>query len=90
MCFTNNYGIILLSYNMIIYKNISGKSNVHSYEYTSDSITVCFRDGMHYSYSTLKNSPLIIKHLKQLADQGFGLNSVLGRKDHPLYDKKWR
>ncbi len=74
---------------MIIYKNSSGLSNVHSYEYTSDSITVQFKDGMSYVYSTLKNSSLIIEQLKKLADQGFGLNAALARKNRPTYDRKW-
>jgi hypothetical protein len=74
---------------MIIYKNTSGVSNVHSYEYTADSITVRFKDEMSYIYSTLKNSFSTIEQLKQLADQGFGLNSALARKGHPSYDRKW-
>jgi hypothetical protein len=75
---------------MVTYKNASGVSNVASFEYTFDSITVKFKDGTHYIYSTLKNNLEVIEKLKRLADQGFGLNSVLASKDHPAYDQKWK
>lgn len=75
---------------MITYKNASGVSNVESFEYTINSITVKFKDGAHYVYSTLKNSLEMIEKLKQFADQGFGLNSALARKDRPAYDQKWK
>lgn len=74
---------------MIKYKNLSGNSNVDSYEYTTESFTVMFKEGIHYLYSTLKNSLNEIQKMQQLADKGMGLGAMLATKPHHPHDKKW-
>lgn len=74
---------------MTSYKNLSGQSNVLSYSYTQDSFTVLFKDGMHYLYSTLKNPQSTVDKMKELADRGIGLNSMLATKPHCPHDRKW-
>jgi hypothetical protein len=74
---------------MIKYKNLSGNSNVDSYEYTANNFTVRFKDGIHYLYSTLKNSLSEVQRMQKLADDGIGLGSMLATKPHHPHDKKW-
>jgi hypothetical protein len=74
---------------MTKYKNLSGKSNADSYEYTADSFTVLFKDGMHYLYSTLQNNISEIQRMQQLADSGIGLGTMLATKPHHPHDRKW-
>ena len=74
---------------MTKYKNLSGKSNVDSYEYAAESFTVMFKDGMHYLYSTTKNSLGEIQKMQKLADDGIGLGTMLATKPHHPHDRKW-
>ncbi len=74
---------------MTKYKNLSGKSNVDSYEYTMESFTVLFKDGMHYLYSTAQNSLTEIQKMQHLADKGEGLGTMLATKPHHPHDRKW-
>ncbi len=74
---------------MTKYKNLSGKSNVDSYEYTTDSFTVKFNDGMQYLYSTFKNSLSEIQKMQNCGDTGIGLGTMLATKPHHPHDKKW-
>lgn len=86
--FSSAFGLILEKV-MTPYKNLSGQSNVDSYEYTNDSFTVKFKDGMHYLYSTLQNNLNEIQKMQQLAIEGVGLGSMLATKPHHPHDKKW-
>ena len=74
---------------MTKYKNLSGNSSVHSYEYTSDTFTVKFNDGTHYLYSTSKNSLSEIQKMQQKGDAGIGLGTMLATKPHHPHDRKW-
>lgn len=63
---------------MIIYKNLSGKSGVESYEYDTETyswIKVQFLDGGIYTYTDDTASWSDIITMCQLADDGIGLNS---------------
>jgi hypothetical protein len=42
---------------MTKYQNLSGKSDVDSYEYTDETFTVKFNEGTHYLYSTQQKQP---------------------------------
>ena len=76
---------------MTKYKNLSGNSNVDSYEYTSDTFTVKFNDGSHYLYSTKQNRNSLseIQKMQQKGDAGIGLGTMLATKPHHPYDRKW-
>lgn len=74
---------------MTKYKNLSGNSNVDSYEYTAETFTVMFMDGMHYLYSTLKNPLSEIQKMQHCAELGIGLGTMLATKPHHPHDKKW-
>lgn len=74
---------------MTIYKNLSGKSGVEAYEYTANSFTVKFRDGMHYLYSVSQNPLSEIQKMQQYGDAGIGLGTMLATMPHHPHDKKW-
>jgi len=74
---------------MTKYKNLSGNSNVDSYEYTAETFTVKFSEGTHYLYSTQKNSLNAIQQMHQKADAGIGLGTMLATKPHHPHDSKW-
>lgn len=73
----------------MLYKNLSGQSNVGFYAYVDDIFIVKFKDGIHYLYSTNKNSLDEIQKMKQLADDGIGLGAMLATKPHHPHDVKW-
>ncbi len=72
------------------YKNLSGKSNIHSYQLHSDSIDILFNDGWFYSYSNASAGGGNIDQMKLLATNGFGLNGFIMRHVKKLYERKWR
>lgn len=74
---------------MVPYANLSGKSNVRAYESGSDFIVVQFMSGREttYSYTYASAGSNTIEHMKQLAAQGTGLNSFIG-KNKPAYASK--
>ncbi len=74
---------------MTKYKNLSGQSSVDSYEYTTISFTVKFKDQMYYLYSTNKNSLGEIQKMQSKADAGIGLGTMLATKPYHPHDKKW-
>jgi len=74
---------------MTPYKNLSGDSSVDAYEYTSNSITVRFNDGMHYLYSTRQNPMSEILQMQSYADAGSGLGTMLSTKPYHPHDSKW-
>lgn len=71
------------------YKNLSGKSNIHSYQIDNESITILFNDGWFYSYSNTSAGFSNIDQMQLLAKNGFGLNSFIMRHVRKLYAKKW-
>lgn len=79
---------------MIDYKNLSGQSNVESFEIGENFIVVRFKtvgkDGCStYKYSYASAEQDNIEQMKILANQGFGLNSFINIKVRKLYKNKW-
>ncbi len=74
---------------MIRYKNVSRKSSVNSYEYTADTSTLKFNDGIHYLYSIAQNNLSEILRMQQCGDVGLGLGTMLATKPHHPHDRKW-
>jgi len=74
---------------MTKYKNLSGESNVDSFEYTPESFTVMFMDGSYYEYSTTKNSLGEIQKMQSYAEAGIGLGTMLATKPYHPHDRKW-
>jgi len=76
---------------MTPYKNLSGKSNVVSYEMGEDSIHVVFKSGTHcnYLYDHVKPGRAIVDRMKDLAVQGHGLNSYITTTVRKGFMKKW-
>ena len=76
------------------YKNLNGKSKISKYQIGSDSIIVEFkvpsRSGCTiYEYSYTSAGQSNIEHMKELATQGFGLNTFIDENVRELYkDKK--
>lgn len=67
---------------MEVYKNLSGLSNVASFQIGEDQIIVGFAANkysgpMFYKYSYAASGPDSIEHMKELAVQGAGLNSYI-------------
>lgn len=73
------------------YRNLSGESNVASYEITEDSIHVVFRSGTHrnYLYNSVKPGKATVDQMKSLAEQGRGLNSYISRVVRSNFARKW-
>nr|WP_315127837.1 hypothetical protein [uncultured Polynucleobacter sp.] len=72
------------------YKNLSGKSNIHSYELNVDSIAVMFNDGWFYSYSNMSAGSANVSQMKTLASNGLGLNGFIMKNVKKLYERKWK
>lgn len=76
---------------MTQYRNLSGGSNVVSYETTEDSIHVVFGSGTNrnYLYNHSRPGKQMVDRMKALAAQGFGLNSYISTTVRQSYAKKW-
>lgn len=70
---------------MKTYQNIGGDSGIVAYDYDSDSITVHFKHGGNYRYSSAGIGASHLAELKRLADSGDGLNSYINT--HPEVKK---
>ncbi len=71
------------------YKNLSGQSNVDSYDYTADTFTVKFNECTYYLYSTIKNPLSEIEKMQQNGDSGVGLGTMLATKPYHPHDRTW-
>jgi hypothetical protein len=73
------------------YKNLSGRSNVESYEIDNDSITVTFMSGTirNYLYDSSRPGSSAVSHMKDLAAQGQGLNSYISSTVKTNFSRKW-
>ncbi|MDH4330549.1 MAG: hypothetical protein OEV93_03280 [Candidatus Moranbacteria bacterium] len=74
------------------YKNLSGLSNVVAYEIGDDHITVKFDENPAFTYTTYKYSydsagKENVETMKDLAQEGWGLNSFINAKVRKLYEK---
>lgn len=76
---------------MMPYRNLSGTSNVVSYETMEDSIHVVFKGGRYknYLYNSVRPGAAVVERMKQLAMQGYGLNSYISSIVKDRYAKKW-
>lgn len=75
---------------MEIYQNLSGRSDVVSYEIGDDYIIVQFSDGGTYSYTYESTGVEDVEQMKQLALAGEGLNSFINRDVRTRYAEKLR
>ena len=69
--------------------NFSGKSGVAGFQSTDDSITVLFKDGMHYLYTAASAGIQNVVAMQSLAKTGSGLNSYIMRNARMSYARKW-
>lgn len=76
---------------MTPYLNLSGQSNVIAYEVTEDAIHVLFKSGAqrNYLYNNVRPGADVVNNMKQLAQQGRGLNSYISRFVKSNYARKW-
>lgn len=76
---------------MTPYKNINGNSNVEAYEIDGDSITIKFMSGRwrNYLYSSQRPGTAVVKKMKALALQGYGLNSYISTTVRTSFERKW-
>lgn len=76
---------------MTPYRNLSGESNVVSYEITAGSIHVVFKSGAHknYLYDSIRPGQAVVDQMKELAAQGSGLNSYISRVVKSNFARKW-
>lgn len=64
---------------MTEYVAISGRSGIAGYDLFEDAITVYFKDGNQYTYSELSAGKFEVDQMKQLAQQGSGLNAFINK-----------
>lgn len=70
------------------YKNLSGTSNIAAYQLGDDFIVVRFKSGQWTDYTyTYASAGSSVDVMKQLAVQGYGLNSYIS-KNKPPYSNK--
>lgn len=73
---------------MYRYKNINGNSNVEAYAIGADYIEVKFYNTSRlYRYSYASAGMNSVETMKQLAQQGYGLNSFIMRNVRFSYEK---
>lgn len=61
------------------YNDSSGKSGIVEFETTPDSITVQFKDGWKYTYTSDKIGQSKVNTMQDLAYGGEGLNSFINK-----------
>ncbi len=73
------------------YLNISGESGIEAYEIGTDYIIVKFNNGAicNYLYTYNSTGKENVDKMKQLAEDGSGLNSFISRFIRNRYEKKW-
>lgn len=70
------------------YQNKNGNSGILAYEIGKDYIDVAFREYGIYRYSYTSTGEKRVEQMKQLAIQGYGLNSYISRYVKKDYEKK--
>ena len=73
---------------MAIYANLSGQSNVRSYEAGIGWITVTFGDRKNYTYTDRSAGPHNILQMQRLARAGRGLNGFINTNVKYRYESK--
>ena len=77
---------------MYTYKNLSGNSNVSSFEVGDSWIIVTFKGHgkiTHYLYTYESAGESEVEKMKRLAFSGRGLGSMLATKPYHSYERKW-
>lgn len=64
---------------MISYMDISGRSGIEGYDLFEDGIRVYFKDGRQYDYTELSAGKYEVDQMKELAQQGTGLNGFINK-----------
>ena len=72
------------------YRNLGGDSGIVAYEAGDDFIKVQFKDGSIYLYDYTTPGPNEVEYMKQLAEEGEGLNSYISRHIRKRYAAKLR
>lgn len=72
------------------YLNLGGNSGVSTYENGPNFIRVRFSDGGVYLYTYISAGLKNIEHMKQLAQNGRGLNTFINTTVRKKYAKKER
>lgn len=72
------------------YRNLGGRSNVHSYEIGDDHIIIRFNDGMLYRYTSSSSGDEGLSTMKTLARGGMGLNAYINKYMRKRYESKSR
>ncbi len=72
------------------YRNLGGDSGIVAYEDGEDFIRVQFSDSSIYLYDYTCPGPNEVEHMKQLAEEGQGLNSFISRVIRKRYAAKER
>lgn len=72
------------------YQNLGGNSGVVAYEIGDDYIDVRFKDGMCYLYNYASTGAANVERMKNLAEQGHGLNSFISRSIKTNFASKRR
>ncbi len=75
---------------MTKYLNKNGDSGILSYEIQADGILVQFSDFSEYLYTNLSAGINNIVQMKELAMQGYGLNSFINKHVRTGYQSKVR
>lgn len=76
---------------MTPYRNLSGDSNIVSYEANEASIHVIFQSGAcrNYLYNSVRPGKAVVERMKVLAVKGRGLNSYISSVVKDSYARKW-
>lgn len=72
------------------YMNLGGDSGVVAFEVAPGEITVQFRDGWYYLYTSASAGAANIDEMQTLAQTGRGLNSFINQFVRKGYARKWR
>jgi hypothetical protein len=72
------------------YKNLSGKSNVATFELAKDSVKVRFADQSVYLYSNQATGMANVRQMKTLAEAGKGLGTFIETNVKQKFARKVR
>jgi hypothetical protein len=75
---------------MEIYRNVSGRSGVVSYEICRERIAVEFEDGWVYLYTAQSTGANDVAEMQRLARAGSGLSTYISRFVRERYARKYR
>jgi len=73
---------------MKTYSDLGGRSGINSYELGMDFIKVMFSSGSIYLYNYASTGIERVEQMKELAIQGMGLNSYIGKVIRKNYARR--